>query len=230
MALRNIFKKFLVKEADISKDSWYLAAYCSLAYANRSQDIGCLYKVVTEHIEGLKNESEEEKDKMLATTTLRIQEAGIKSVPIIGFPKNMNTLIHLGSILPKRIKALLPDGPIRFEGSEKNKEYTKMGIDFYDKIYDNNSDLFKTRMYSAYPDLEKTCRDVCYPVYTEFSVLSPKETSVVLMSSNMIQNTLTQYNIHHQGLLNNGATKKEVENIKSLVAKMGGYYDLKVAG
>ncbi|KAI9280377.1 hypothetical protein BY458DRAFT_553263 [Sporodiniella umbellata] len=229
MALANILKKFIVREADISKESWYLAASCSIAYANHPKDIVCLYKVISDHITELKNKTQQEKNQLLAKTVLRIQDAGIKSFPLIGFPKSSSAIMQLGDILPDSIKALLPDKPIR--GSHDLgavTSYRKIGQEYFNKIYDDTTKSSMLSMRKAYPDLEQTCMQHAYPVYAEFSILDQKDTSVVILSSNMIQNAISHYKVHKQGLYNNGATKQEVDKITSVITEIGNHYNLKV--
>lgn len=85
-------------------------------------------------------------------------------------------------------------------------------------------------MYSFHPDLAQTALNQLYgPTLSEVSVLSPKETSMVVVAGLMMQNVRPQLIGHFRGAFHNGATEEEMNRLQSIVVALADYYKTPIA-
>lgn len=113
------------------------------------------------------------------------------------------------------------DGPIS-EESINTKEIVKdlsRGSDLWNAIYTSKVNTrIKRQMYTAYPDLwHYAYHHVYSPLLSFTDILSAKETSLCIVSSLIPQDVNPQLKGHLKGAFNQGASKKELEDVKSLV-------------
>ncbi|KAI9243476.1 hypothetical protein BY458DRAFT_448269 [Sporodiniella umbellata] len=218
MPIENLLRKFINREKDIRTESWYLAALCSISSSNRPDDAESLYNVISEHVNQLPDKSQKEKDQILVDVLVRLREATNKSYPLLGFPKSMNIVYFLTKAVPDNIKSLIPDNPEGLDTSQLMK-----------KIYDAKfPDSFTPHKLFNPAFMGILVNHMYGPIFSDWSVLGPKETSFVIISSTMAQNAPSQYIGHCLGAIKNGAEEHEVENIRSVVRQIMGYYNLPV--
>ncbi|RCH81199.1 hypothetical protein CU098_004804 [Rhizopus stolonifer] len=246
MSLRNILSKALSNGKDISTDYWYLAAISAIASANHPKDVECLYNVIYEYINRLPDKSQTEKDQLMANIVLKLREGALKSHSIIGFPKvcmnsyrkfyinawqTMNVLKQLADITPDYIKSLLPTKPLRDEDNWSDVlYYRRAGEDLFNQTYGPLSEKTYQGIYDSHPDLAYVALYFHYgTIYGELSIVSAKETSLILVTTTMIQNVLPQLRSHRIGAIHNGATEQEIKDVESLVVELANYYNLPIA-
>ncbi|CAO3671587.1 unnamed protein product [Rhizopus microsporus] len=206
MSIKNILLQVSEQGGDIIKDIWYLASAVVMSSVNHPEDIQHIYDIV-------------------------LREGVFKSHVIVGFPKTINALQTLSKVTPEEIKALLPNKPLRKEETWSDVQNERQrGKALFDKIYDKHTDKVYNNMYNAYPDLAQTALHHLYgPTLAESSVLNAKETSLVVVSSLMVQNVPLQLKGHLYGASHNGATQAEIDGVKDLVSKLADYYKVHVS-
>ncbi|CAO3681485.1 unnamed protein product [Rhizopus stolonifer] len=231
MSLKNILSKALSNGKDISKDYWYLTAISAISSANHPKDVECLYNVIYEHINQLPDKSQTEKNQIMANIVLKLREGALKSHSIIGFPKTMNILKQLADITPDCIKSLLPTKPLRDEANWPGVLYYRSaGEGLFNQTYGPLSEKTYQVLYDSHPDLAHVALYLHYgTVYGELSIVSAKETSLILVATTMIQNVLPQLKSHKIGAIHNGATEQEVKDVESLIVELAYYYNLPIA-
>ncbi len=85
-------------------------------------------------------------------------------------------------------------------------------------------------MHSFHPDLAQTALNHLYgPTLGEISVLTPRETSLVMVTGLMMQNVRPQLIGHYRGAYHNGATKEDMVRLESIVSVLADYYRTPIA-
>ncbi|KAG1454709.1 hypothetical protein G6F56_007252 [Rhizopus delemar] len=225
MSLKNILLRALEKENDISKETWYLASVAVMASVNHPEDVKDVYDVISDHV-GQIHKNQVSKDELISKTVLRMREAALKSHVIIGFPKTINVLQNLADATPESIKSLLPTKPLRKEDTWSDVQLQRQrGEKLFDTIYGRYTEKVIHNMCSSHPDLAQTALHHLYgPTLSDESILSAKETSLVVVASLIVQNVPLQLKGHRYGAINNGATESEIKKLESLVYELAEYY------
>ncbi|CEI85712.1 hypothetical protein RMCBS344292_00169 [Rhizopus microsporus] len=231
MSIKNILLQISEQGGDIIKDIWYLASAVVMSSVNRPEDIQHIYDIVSDNVNKIPNKTREEKNRLVSKIILRLREGVFKSHVIVGFPKTINALQTLSKVTPEEIKVLLPNKPLRKEETWSDVQNERQrGKALFDKIYDKHTDKVYNNMYNAYPDLAQTALHHLYgPTLAESSILNAKETSLVVVSSLMVQNVPLQLKGHLYGASHNGATQAEIDGVKDLVSKLADYYKVHVS-
>lgn len=104
------------------------------------------------------------------------------------------------------------------------------GKKLFGRIYDRHTERVINNMHSFHPDLAQTALNHLYgPTLGEVSVLSAKETSIVMVAGLMMQNVLPQLIGHYKGAFNNGVTKEDMVRLESIVTSLADYYRTPIA-
>ncbi|KAK9448626.1 AhpD-like protein [Limtongia smithiae] len=172
-----------------------------------------------------------EDDTMLADTCARdpadvrrivrkTREALLKGAALVGLPRTINSLIQLRNATPHEFR---DDDPLRRsvdrEGSEEAE--LRRGQEFWNQVYGKVSRRVLSQMNTAYPDLAQYALQHVYaPLLSFTDVLSPKETSFVVVACLIPQDVNPQLKGHLHGGLNNGATKEELMSVRELAMKV----------
>ncbi|KAI8356094.1 AhpD-like protein [Choanephora cucurbitarum] len=217
-------------DADFEHNVDYLAAAAVINSVNQPKDIQHVYSVISTRI-AQSDDSPEKKTELLSNVVLRLREAILKSFVIIGFPKTINTLQELARVTSEDVKKLLPKEPLRKDASwDDVQNERERGRKLFSKIYDRHTDKVISNMHNGYPDLAQTALHHLYGhVISETSVLSAKETSLVLVAALMAQNVPLQLVGHVHGAIHNGATDNEINRVKSIVTGLADYYKCPIA-
>ncbi|CEP13834.1 hypothetical protein [Parasitella parasitica] len=230
MLVREILENIQYKQ-DIATDIWYIVAAVVMSSVNKPEDIKHIYDIINERVDKMENMTIEEKNKLIAAIVLKLREAILKSYIIIGFPKTINTLQQLADATPEKIKALLPNKPLRKEDSWSDIQNERQrGKALFGTIYERHTDKVIKNMYNAHPDLAQTALYQLYgPTLSETSVLNAKETSLVTVAGLMITNVPLQLVGHSYGAIHNGATQADIKYVQSIVSELGDHYKFPVA-
>ncbi|KAL6451046.1 PXP2 Peroxisomal protein 2 [Candida maltosa Xu316] len=113
------------------------------------------------------------------------------------------------------------DGPIS-AGLVNDKQVMsdlKRGSDFWNSVYRNKINTrIKNQMLTAYPDLWYFAYHHVYsPLLSFTDIVDGKETSLCVVACLIPQDVNPQLKGHLKGALNNGATKEELNDVRSLV-------------
>ncbi|AOW26809.1 hypothetical protein MG5_01146 [Candida albicans P57072] len=113
------------------------------------------------------------------------------------------------------------DGPIS-QSSINTKQIQSdliRGSNFWNSVYRNKINTrIKNQMFTAYPDLWYFAYHHVYsPLLSFTDIISAKETSMCVVACLIPQDVNPQLKGHLKGALNNGGTKEELNDVRSLV-------------
>lgn len=183
--------------------TWHFIAAATLSVCNRPNDIPILYEYV------MKKQSSNE-EKLLVSRQIR--ESLLKGAALAGLPKSINSLTQLKNVTPLEFRE---QGPLR--PPSKAQGESQVGAKFFDQVYGKIAKRVKGQMATAYPDLAVFALEHVYePLLSYTGVLTPKETSLVVIACLVPQDVNPQLKGHLKGALNNGASVEEVMSVREL--------------
>jgi len=143
----------------------------------------------------------------------RVREAILKSSVLVGFPKGINGLLYLKEATAEPIiKELLQDKPRNYEVQDVDR-----GYDFFSSIYDRHTDRVLHSMSSTHPLLGPFAIHHLYgPLFSDFTVLSPKDTSIVEVVCCLVAQVEQQAKGHVHGARNLGIPVSRIFEIRDL--------------
>lgn len=164
-------------------------------------------------------------DKKIYQTTDKMRECILKTSALSGLPKAINSLMILKDTTPLvyRTNKDLPNRkPItNWEDYEREQ---KRGEEYWNNVYTKISNRVTNQMSSSYADLwEYTISHVYSPLLSYNEILTPKETSLVVISSLVPQDVIPQLKGHVKGALNAGIPKEEVESAQNMARTIGAW-------
>ncbi|KAI5965487.1 hypothetical protein KGF57_000753 [Candida theae] len=112
------------------------------------------------------------------------------------------------------------DGPISESSIHPQQIASDLvrGSEFWSRVYSKISNRVKNQMLTAYPDLwYHAFHHVYAPLLSYTKIISGKETSLCVVACLIPQDVNPQLKGHLRGALNNGATKEELDNVRSMV-------------
>ncbi|KAI9489554.1 hypothetical protein BDB00DRAFT_607840 [Zychaea mexicana] len=228
MAILSILRdiRALFTKNDAVNDLWYILAASAITSLNHPEDIEPVYALVEQSIDESVKLSQSEKEEAKIHAVLRLREGILKSFIASGFPKTINGLKHLNIATPEPINAKLPKTPFRKEDSwEAILRGRERGKALFAKIYDKHTERVLTDMHTFYPDLGQVAIHQLYgPVISNTSLLSGKESSLVLVTGLKAQDIAAQLRGHTYGALHQGATREDLSNINAMVNMLCKHY------
>ncbi|SPN98799.1 uncharacterized protein DNG_01840 [Cephalotrichum gorgonifer] len=207
----------------LPRNAWPFIAATTLSVLNRPDEIPKVYKHAIEHGQG-QTESVPGKDEQLAISR-RMREALIKSGAVGGLPKAINALLALKAVTPPD----LIDEPNAFSPTHRptdvydtpSSQILRRGQTFFDMVYGKVAKRIMGQMdRSGTEDLGLTARLMYGYILSNTSVLSPAETSFVLIAGLIPQDVNPQLKGHLRGALNGGATVEEVRAVRDIVIQI----------
>ncbi|KAJ8652083.1 hypothetical protein O0I10_012314 [Lichtheimia ornata] len=223
--LAKIQALYTPSNGSITNQIWYVLAAVVMTSLNRSQDIPQVYEAVEKTVYADdKDKQDTEKSKVL----LRMREGIFKSFVIIGYPKIINSLQALNTGVSTQVLSKMPSTPIRTESSWNDIiKQRERGQHLFDTIYERHSKKVQENMYTAYPDLGQAAIHQLYgPVLAESSVISAKETSLIMVAGLMLQDVPAQLKGHRYGALHHGATQQDLERLEIMVDIIARHYNV----
>lgn len=202
---------------NLPPQSWYLIAGVTLSTLNRPADIPHVFHHAIEQ-DGVSAE------QRLAIAR-RMREALVKTAAIGGLPKSINALFALKQATPP----FLLDQPLEYSPTQRSAELYDIpaskilsrGQSFFDQIYGKVSKRVMGQMdRSGTEDLGITARLMYGYVLSNTSVLTPAESSFVLIAGLIPQDVNPQLKGHLKGALNNGASVAEVRAVREVVVRL----------
>lgn len=246
------------------KNFWYLIAAVTFSVCNAPQEIPLIYHYALM----LKNNTEEANVANLGQKTMNIfqtsssnirmnidqmyviennmdkrltekfREAILKTGPLAGLPKAINSLSALAEVTPSKLLPK-PDhiDPLNddichdntYEKSvmrlksndsteESSIELTKRGMEHWNKLYNKVSSRVANNMNSMYPDLwHYTLKHVYGPLLSFGDIVSAQETSLIIIAALIPQDVNPQLRGHLRGALNVGCEPETVAATRNLV-------------
>lgn len=192
-------------------NTWYFLAAIVLSVCNQPDEVRVLYEYVL-------GQQSSEAEKLLVTRQIR--EALLKGAALAGLPKAINSLTQLKNATPQELREKSPLRP-----PSKAQGESKAGAEFFDKVYGKISKRVEGQMAAAYPDLAVYALEHVYePLLSYVGVLTPKETSLMVVACLVPQDVNPQLKGHLKGALNNGATVEEVMSVRELAMTISKWY------
>ncbi|KAH8661294.1 AhpD-like protein [Ilyonectria robusta] len=218
------------KQPDLPRNTWYFITATTLSILNRPDELPKVYTHAIE--EGLDGAASPARRENQLNVSRRIREALVKASAVGGMPKTINALLALKTATPED----LLDAP----GSETQSsrscdiyetpapQVLQRGQTFFDKLYGKISRRVMGQMdRSGSEDLGLMARLVYGYILSNTDVLTPVETSFVLIASLIPQDVNPQLKGHLRGALNGGASVAEVRAVRDVVIKICEAYGMK---
>ncbi|EON63315.1 hypothetical protein W97_02542 [Coniosporium apollinis CBS 100218] len=213
----------------LPQHTWYFIAGVTLSVLNRPDEIPKVFSYALEHGVDAAHDKELGQKELAHAEQLRIarklRESLVKSAAIVGLPKTINALLSLKSATPPS----LHDEPMAYSPSARIVEVYDMpssqilqrGQRFFDKVYGKVSKRVMGQMdRSGTEDLGVVARLMYGYLLSNTRVLSPMESSFVLLAGLIPQDVNPQLKGHLKGALNNGATVEEVRAVREIVIRI----------
>jgi len=157
--------------------------------------------------------------------TQKTRESILKSLALGGIPKAINTMMYLKNSTPTSLQAIVPQRDFSPSQTEKIRD---RGLKFWHQVYGKVSSRIITQMNTAYPDLWEYAKDHIYsPLLSYSDILTPRETSLVIIACLIPQDVNPQLKGHLKGALNNGASYDEIEQARSLSIEISKWCGIK---
>ncbi|KAL8774691.1 MAG: hypothetical protein Q9209_000630 [Squamulea sp. 1 TL-2023] len=159
--------------------SWYLIAGVTLSTLNKPDEIPHVFQDAIERDGG--------SQQTQLDIARRMREALVKAAAIGGLPKSINALLALKKVTPQA----LVDEPLNYSPTGRSVELydvpsshiMQRGQSFFDQIYGKVSKRVMGQMdHSGTEDLGMTARLMYGYILSNTSVLSPAESSFVLLA------------------------------------------------
>ena len=197
--------------------SWYIVAAATFSSLNRPEQIPHVFEYA------LDKDSQGSQELQLQIAR-RMREALVKTAPIGGLPKSINALAALKKVTPPALQ----DEPLTYSPSQRpielydipSSRIMNRGQNFFDKIYGKVSKRVMGQMDRSADDLGITARIMYGYILSNTRILSPAETSFVVLAGLIPQDVNPQLKGHLKGALNNGATVEEVRAVREVVVRL----------
>ncbi|KAF8888064.1 AhpD-like protein [Infundibulicybe gibba] len=159
----------------------------------------------------------------------KMKDAVFKSGLLSGYPKAINALIHLNTILPDDLRDTTPlrwECPCHMLKSHlcptqqsfaDHNDLNRIGQEHASRTYGDTTETVQSLIKETYPDLEYFLATFSYGYTMSFSqVLSAAETSLVTVAALIATDTPRQTEWHLQGAMRNGASRAEVTAVRQI--------------
>ncbi|KAH7242398.1 AhpD-like protein [Fusarium tricinctum] len=211
-------------QPNLPRNSWYFITATTLSAINRPDEVPNVLQNAIEGRLDTANEGVTGRDEQLRIAR-RLREALVKASAVAGMPKTINALFSLKSATPEDLldesgtDAASPRQRDIYDSSPT--QVLKRGQAFFENIYGNISRRIMGQLdRSGAPDLGLLARLTYGYVLSNTDVLTPAETSFVLIASLIPQDVNPQLKGHLRGALNGGATVDEVRAVRDVVIKI----------
>jgi len=211
------------KYPKLPQHTWYLITATTLSVLNRPDEIPFVYRYALDHDAGAFDSTHVHEEKLKISR--RMREALIKAAATGGLPKTINALLALKTATPQNLQ----DEPLAYSPTSRPADVYDLpasqilhrGQKFFDKIYGKVAKRVMGQMdRSGTEDLGITARLMYGYILSNTNVLSPSESSFVLIAGLIPQDVNPQLKGHLKGALNGGATVEEVRAVRAVVIEI----------
>ncbi|KAG5797916.1 hypothetical protein H9Q69_003073 [Fusarium xylarioides] len=211
------------RQPNLPPNTWYFITATALSSLNRPGELPQVFKNAIEESSYTTGNSVPSRDDQLRISR-RLREALLKASAVGGMPKSINALMSLKSVTPED---LLDEPGMGTSLRHKDIHDTasvqvlERGQAFFEAIYGKISRRIMGQLdRSGAPDLGLLARLTYGYVLSNTDVLTPAETSFVLIASLIPQDVNPQLKGHLRGALNGGASVDEVRAVRDVVIKI----------
>lgn len=160
--------------------------------------------------------------ELLFKSTDKFRESILKTAALSGLPKCINSMMILKDHTPYIIRSQ-PENNKRkkIENWDDYLDMQQRGSDYWNKVYTKISKRVENQMSSSYPDLwTYTIENVYSPLLSFNEILTPEETSLVVIASLVPQDVLPQLKGHVKGALNAGISEQTVYQTEKMASEI----------
>ncbi|ODQ66108.1 hypothetical protein NADFUDRAFT_51376 [Nadsonia fulvescens var. elongata DSM 6958] len=203
-------------------NSWYFIAAATLSVCNSPQSVPqILNYIIPENVSpttslthsAISQSSSEHQDQFRKVQKMR--EALLKSAALGGLPKSINSLIQLKTATPSELRET--EIHRQHNPSPNYLLEEQRGGEFWRKTYGKVANRVYEQMNAASPDLATWALNHVYaPLLSYTDILTPKETSFVVIACLIPQDVNPQLKGHLKGGLNNGASREEIMQVRQM--------------
>lgn len=203
----------------LPRHTWYLVAATTLTILNRPDEIPQVYRYALE--QGGRDADAAPDAAEQRRISRRLREALIKASAVGGVPKAINSLLSLKEATPAELQdapgAPSPTGRRKDMFETPPAQILERGQLFFDRLYGKIAKRVMGQMdRSGTEDLGLTARLVYGYLLSNTQILSPIETSIVMIAGLIPQDVNPQLKGHLRGALNGGATVEEVRAVREV--------------
>lgn len=165
-------------------------------------------------------------------TTDKIREGILKTAALSGLPKAINSMMILKDNTPLEFRSEInKTNREEIKSWEQYQLVQKRGKEYWDKVYTKISSRVTNQMSSSYPDLwTYTIENVYSPLLSFNQVLTPSETSLVVIASLVPQDVNPQLKGHLKGAINSGIPIDKVQAARDMAVEIGGWCGIQWTG
>ncbi|RKK93190.1 hypothetical protein BFJ68_g13385 [Fusarium oxysporum] len=211
------------KQPNLPRNTWYFITATTLSALNRPEELPEVFKNATGEGSDTTGNGVPSRDDQLRISR-RLREALLKASAVGGMPKSINALMSLKSTTPEDLLDEPGTGiSIRHKDiyDTAPAKVLERGQPFFEAIYGKISRRIMGQLdWSGAPDLGLLARLTYGYVLSNTDVLTPAETSFVLIASLIPQDVNPQLKGHLRGALNGGASVDEVRAVRDVVIKI----------
>ncbi|KAJ8516375.1 hypothetical protein ONZ45_g6309 [Pleurotus djamor] len=197
---------------------WYLVAAVAFNVARKPEAVISVYKAVLEDLRAHNNNQVNIDDHV--TLVKRIHEALLKASLIDGIPRSVTTASLLNSVVPKIVLEKLAS-PLRdFDRSFSNIAFH--GRQFFSELFGVELGEGRTRdlLDTSSPDIATFAAGSYGLLAGHSSVLSLLETSYILVTANVLDDSPRVVCWAYVAAMQNGATIEETKAIRDMTLKV----------
>ncbi|OQV06736.1 hypothetical protein CLAIMM_11267 [Cladophialophora immunda] len=200
----------------LPSQSWYFIAATTLAVLNRPDEIPRVFRHAIDHCRLDNNGTDRAAELTIAR---RMREALVKASAVGGLAKTINALLALKTETPDQLLDLppTPSPTARRQDLVETPPATTLerGKLYFDRNYGKIAGRVMNQMeLSGTEDLGVVARLLYGHILSNANILSPVETSYVLIAGLIPQDVNPQLKGHLRGALNHGATFEEVQAVR----------------
>ncbi|OLL22841.1 hypothetical protein NEOLI_001709 [Neolecta irregularis DAH-3] len=185
---------------------WYILAATALSACNFPHEIPAIYRYALEH------DARDQASQLVLTHKMR--EALFKGSLLGGLPKGINALRAIKNALPDHLHE---DPSPRVKEKLSSSQIEERGKEFFNRTYGKVAERILKNITSSYKDLGDAAIKTIYgSVMSNVQILSPRETSLVMIATLIPLDVPPQLRGHLKGGLNNGATMEEIRAARAI--------------
>ncbi|KAH8897876.1 hypothetical protein GQ53DRAFT_837636 [Thozetella sp. PMI_491] len=204
-------------ETTSAKVRWYYCVIVNLAALNYPELIPNVWKHISSHLFSSFSHDEQ------FQAARKFREALIKATGIIGAAKAGTAIRGLSKCIPKELKDTAAP-----RAAEDQAAAAERGRAFHKRIYGRNPEFDPNASIEASPDYAFVIRDLLYGrVFSFDGILDDLETGYVIVSALIGNDCHIQLRHHMKGMLYNGATRQDLEELSSLLLGLAKSLDVR---
>ncbi|KAG5723955.1 hypothetical protein E4T56_gene9734 [Termitomyces sp. T112] len=200
--------KSLYPRGDCLTNPWYIITSVAFCASNRVEEVPRVFKYA---LKDLQAENDKLDDHRLLAR--KVRDALFKAGMVAGYARTINSLVALHEVMPEELRDTKTlrrtDIPIEF--------YEKTGGALFRSIYGETTESVQGLLDTIYPDMGWFSNTIGYGMTYGFTdILSPLETSYILVAALIASDSPRQIQWHLDGARRRGATIEEARTVRTM--------------